>query len=394
MLFHRLLVGGALLAGLALQAAPKVAPPPAKVRAALKLDVFYQKHLDVGGLSIVSSKHVSDYALLEAAYLIRQMVGDRADLLEAMAKNKVRFAIMAHDEFTTQIPEHRQMQPKLYWDKRARGLGATPERLAVSCGEENLLLYPNGPYATENILIHEFAHAIHQMGLVDIDPTFDERLEAAYEAALKEGLWKGKYAARNRFEYWAEGVQSWFDTNRENDFEHNHVNTRVELKKYDAQLAKLVAEVFGDGKWRYQRPADRKPASAHLKGYDPKQAPAFKWAPRAVAWYERFKQGKESLAPDDAVELDLFSPESENWRSPRTPHETRLYISNASKRTVRLEWIDFDGKPRPYGNLRPTDHTTQHTYAGHVWRLVDDQTRKGLHYFIAPKAPGKLMLKD
>jgi len=27
-------------------------------------------------------------------------------------------------------------------------------------------------------------------------------------------------------EYWAEAVQSWFDTNREPDHDHNHVNTR------------------------------------------------------------------------------------------------------------------------------------------------------------------------
>ncbi|SVD89013.1 uncharacterized protein METZ01_LOCUS441867, partial [marine metagenome] len=47
----------------------EVTPPPAKVRKALKLDAFYQKHVDVGGLSIVSSKKVSNYALLEAAYL-------------------------------------------------------------------------------------------------------------------------------------------------------------------------------------------------------------------------------------------------------------------------------------------------------------------------------------
>ena len=47
---------------------------------------------------------------------------------------------------------------------------------------------------------------------------------------MEEGLWKGKYAATNFHEYWAEGVQSWFDTNRENDHDHNHVNTREELK--------------------------------------------------------------------------------------------------------------------------------------------------------------------
>ena len=383
-----------LFAGLNLQAAPKVTLPPAKVRKALQLDAFYQKHVDVGGLAIVSSKKVSDYALLEAVYLIGQMLGDRQDILKAMAKNKVRFAIMAHNEYTTQIPEHSDLQPRLYWNKRARGLGATPERPAVSCGEENLLLYPKDPYSTENILIHEFAHAIHQMGLSETDPTFDERLEAAYDAAVGQRLWKGKYAGRNHHEYWAEGVQSWFGTNRENDFDHNHVNTRVELKQYDPRLAKLVKEVFGDGKWRYHRPADRKPAPAHLKGYDARKAPTFAWSASSKEWYKRFESGLESLAPDNALSLQLISPKSENWRSPRTPHETRIYISNASSRAIALEWIDFDGIPKAYGvELRPTDHTHQHTYAGHVWRLVDDKTKAVLHYFVATKSPGKLIYK-
>ena len=104
-----------------LQAAPKVSAPPAKVRAALRLDVFYQKHVDVGGFSIVSSKNVSDYALLEAAYLIRQMLGTRPDILRALAKNKVRFSVIAHNEYTTDIPEYRNLQPRLQQDD-ARGL--------------------------------------------------------------------------------------------------------------------------------------------------------------------------------------------------------------------------------------------------------------------------------
>ncbi len=115
---------------------------------------------------------------------------------------------------------------------------------------------------------------------------------------------------------------------------------------------------------------------------------------RSVAWYERFKDGKETLAPDHAVQLELLSPESENWRSPRTPHETQIYISNASSRAIGLEWIDFDGNPKAYGvELRPTDHTQQHTYAGHIWRLIDDKTKKPLHYFIVPRKPGKLIYK-
>ena len=34
-----------------------------------------------------------------------------------------------------------------------------------------------------------------------------------YDSAMLAGLWKGKYASVNHHEYWAEGVQSWFDKN-------------------------------------------------------------------------------------------------------------------------------------------------------------------------------------
>ncbi len=57
----------------------------------------------------------------------------------------------------------------------------------------------------------------------NVDPTFDGRLKKAYNDAMQQGLWKGKYASVNHHEYFAEGVQSWFDNNRENDHDHNHV---------------------------------------------------------------------------------------------------------------------------------------------------------------------------
>jgi hypothetical protein len=88
-----------------------------------------------------------------------------------MAANKTRFTVMAHDEWTTDVPEHSDLRPPEYWDRRARGLGATRSRPSVSCGEENLLAMKGDPYSTENILIHEFAHAIHEMGLSTVDPT-------------------------------------------------------------------------------------------------------------------------------------------------------------------------------------------------------------------------------
>ena len=111
-------------------------PIPGDERARLDLDDFYQKRVVVGGFSIVGSKKVSDYALSEAGYLIRQMMGRRDDLLTIMDVNKTRLAVMASDEYTTDLPEHSHLYPSLYWDKRARGLGANSDsdRPCVSCG--------------------------------------------------------------------------------------------------------------------------------------------------------------------------------------------------------------------------------------------------------------------
>ena len=107
----------------------------------------------------------------------------------------------------------------------------------MSCGEENLLCLPGDPYDTENILIHELAHALHQMAIVHVHPGFQDRLDECFEMAIKEKIWEGTYASTNPFEYWAEGVQSWFDTNRENDHDHGTIDTREELQKSDPRLA-------------------------------------------------------------------------------------------------------------------------------------------------------------
>ena len=139
---------------------------------------------------------------------------------------------------------------------------------------------PGDHYEKENILIHEFAHAIHQMGLNTVDPTFEPRLKQAFSRALSKGLWKGFYAGTNPAEYWAEGVQCWFGNNRENDPSHNHVNTREELEEYDPDLAALCRGVFGARAWTYRKPVlraeeDRK----HLKDWKAEEAPTFRWRP-------------------------------------------------------------------------------------------------------------------
>lgn len=252
----------------------EVTTPPAS----LKLAPFYQKYVSANGYPIVSSGVVNEYALKEAAFLVNIMLAKRADVRQAMIEGGSRLVVMAHDEFTTDVPEHSHMTPKDFWDARARGLGGSRKDPVCSCGEENLLGLDGDPYHAENILIHEFAHNIHLRGMVVVDSTFDDRLKSAYEKAMNAGLWKTKYASTNHAEYFAEGVQSWFNNNRRPDHDHNHVDTRKELREYDPDLAKLCEEVFGDTELVYSKPATR--LTAHLAGYDPKTAPSFSWPAR------------------------------------------------------------------------------------------------------------------
>lgn len=213
----------------------------------LHLDTFYRKHLDFQGLPIVSSHLVPDAALIETREIVANMLLKRPEMLDKLKQNKVRVAIMAESEKTTDIPEHSDLAPKSNWDKRARGLGATRARPASTCAEENVLRYPNDPYRGESILVHEFAHTLHLLAIVEIDKEFDSRLKAAYSSAVQRGLWKETYAATNHKEYWAEGVQSWFNANKEvnrPDGIHNQINTHFEVLRYDPLLAQLIGEWF------------------------------------------------------------------------------------------------------------------------------------------------------
>ncbi len=223
-----------------------------KVPNELKLDPFYKKCLFVGSLPIVSSQIVANEALIEAKHIIVQMLSDvkTPGVLEQFKKRSVRIAVMSKDEFTLDIPEHKDLQskfPETNWNKRARGLGATIERPVTSCGEENLLCYENDWYKGECVLLHEFAHTIHEMALRYIDEKFDKQLHLVYINAISNNLWSDTYAISNEAEYWAEGVQCFFNSNIQaipSNGIHNFVNTRTELKLYDPQLYDFISKYF------------------------------------------------------------------------------------------------------------------------------------------------------
>ncbi len=154
-------------------------------------------------------------------------------------------------EQTLEIPEYRALAgtptdtPGMDWNERARGLGGSLEDPSASGSEENLLCMPCDRYRGGNVLVHEFAHIIELVGLVR-DQAFRRALHDAFANATAKKLFQAPYPATNEHEYWAVGVQSWFDAN----VPHER-RSRAELKAADPPLAALVGQVFEDDDRRF-----------------------------------------------------------------------------------------------------------------------------------------------
>ena len=213
---------------------------------------FYQKYIETEGLYVTSSGKVSDEALLKACDIISLMLAKRPDVKAHMVKKGCHVMIIGKDEETCDLPEFAHIcnceDSIKYWNWRARGFGGAPEdEFSSSCGEENLLALPQDKYVGENILIHEFAHLIHTVGIVGVEPDFNERLEALRQNAIRKGLWEKTYAVSNKEEYFAECVQSFFNCNRYAEPAngvHNWVHRRTKLKTYDPDMYRLLQEYF------------------------------------------------------------------------------------------------------------------------------------------------------
>jgi hypothetical protein len=281
--------------GTAKPAAVQVVPIDDELRSSYRIDPFYKKTLTSAGVVIVGSDKVSDWAFLEAAYTLDHELHDSPGWVrDALTTNKVRLAILAIVEYTMDLPENnrreRTVAEAAFQDRRSRGLGGMPN---CSCAEENLLNLRGDPYggdgspnSGENITVHEFAHTLASaIGRAQgRDGAFWTKLRKALADAKAPGghlevfnqdRRSPVYASSNEQEYWAEGTQAWFG--HANPRNSGGLRTRDDVKKQDPQLAALLAEIYGDGPWRYHKttaknsdgtPMRSKDELAHLEGLD------------------------------------------------------------------------------------------------------------------------------
>ncbi|MBK5720117.1 hypothetical protein JGH11_04450 [Dysgonomonas sp. Marseille-P4677] len=220
----------------------------------LHLDPFYKKYIDANGIPVVSSMNVNDSALIRASKVIYQILSKREDVKKAMIAKGCKVMIIGEKEEVCDIPEYKKIcdtpENIAYWNKRARGFGGAPEHdSSASCGEENIICLPGDRYKGESILVHEFAHIIHMVGILNINPNFDNELETLRQKAIEKGLWKDTYAISNKEEYFAETVQSFFNCNKCSDQPngvHNSISTREKLKSYDPDIYNLLLQYFAE----------------------------------------------------------------------------------------------------------------------------------------------------
>ena len=218
------------------------------------LDLYYRKYLDGGGIPLVASRFVNDEAMVQAAYIMERMTSRTPQAIAKIIDKHVRIGIVGRHENITDMPECRDWNtrwPGTNWDTRGRGYGATDDFPIMTCGEENIIKITEYKemYPEESIMVHEFAHVVYYGLRHAPGETFYEDIENAYKNALDKGLWRtvsgeATYSLENSDEYFAEGVQAWFNTCRmivNIDGKNTKLKYSEQLQKHDPVLYELIS---------------------------------------------------------------------------------------------------------------------------------------------------------
>ena len=250
-----------MLFALAACATGPLAPP-----SALGIPGFYTQYRDADGIPVVSSSAVPENALVAAEAMIEDMLKARPDFAAWLQREGYRVAIIAEEEALLDLPENAhwtkpapddprltrcekkhyeerigRLTDRAYWDARARGIGGQH----TVGSEEDVLGLASSRYYGETILVHEFAHNI-LFAIQAVDPALYADVEAAYANALANDLWLNEYATTTVQEYWAEGSQIWFESNRLTVVDGTRILNREDLASYDPALYAVLARAYGD----------------------------------------------------------------------------------------------------------------------------------------------------
>ena len=183
---------------------------------------YYTQSVDVDGISVKASQAVDPKALVAGAETVRVMLAHRPDMARRMAEAGAALAIVPKDRYITEIPELGYLRGMLdlngnsYDSFTVRGAGGIPQQPTTVTSEENLLglVEDRSRFWAEDITVHEWAHAIENLGFDDETRT---KWRDLFDRARAAGLWPGTFAMTvdGGREFFAELSQSFFGVNNE-----------------------------------------------------------------------------------------------------------------------------------------------------------------------------------
>lgn len=217
------------------------------------------------GILIKGSKVIQPYTLDVAAGIIDVMLEKRPEVAAELVRRHADLAVYGLMYDAYDVPEHRMG----YWlaTRHVEGYGGEAANPMSSISESNLIRLRSGRYATmyphECILVHEYGHAIHLVGINGLkDQTLAQLVRDTYAHAHDNGLWPSSYAISNYEEYFATLSTVWFNVMQEGvdgkwDGIRGPVNTRDELEEYDPDGYRMMAEIYPDKQlprpWRFNK---------------------------------------------------------------------------------------------------------------------------------------------
>lgn len=230
----------------ALEADPHIAYP-------ISYEPYYTKFTTCEcGVVIKSCDSVSEEAHQMAKTIVDFMLLKLPEVSAILKGAGAQLAIYPKHRDAYDVPEHRA--GCLFLHRPVEGFGGTMEIPTTSISETNVLHILEGPYTTryrhECILVHEFAHAVHLIGINYMkDTSLADEFRNLYAQAKAEGLWPNTYAISNYEEYFATLSTVWFNvmeegTNGTWDGVRGPVNTRAELKEYDPRAYAFFAKIY------------------------------------------------------------------------------------------------------------------------------------------------------
>lgn len=235
---------------------------------------YYRKYINAGGVAVVGGLDVADEFFIEAKHIILTMTAKHPEIRERLQpKNSGFYMIIFSGSDDRELPELLFLKSSFNIG-RCVGLNYCYSRVSM----DTTTPLPRYPFRMK-IFVHEFAHAMHSaikrdfwtkgkpsQQILPLDPTFDDRLKAAYEKAKLTGKWRGEKEKaiidgevveidnpfppyiihRNHNEYWAEGVVYWYYLETHTPWNKKFA-TREEFAAYDPLLYSLLSEWLHEG---------------------------------------------------------------------------------------------------------------------------------------------------